>query len=87
MSARDLIAMPLRTAWDRFKTEGVPAAAPPLREREVRRAYYCGATAMLRMLNLIAELPEDERAAVMQCLRSEVNLFNATLGTELEGKL
>lgn len=80
------LARPLHNSWALFMQFRLPGM-PDDELVEFRRAYYGGASALLTLLQHIAELPEHERGAVMNALQAEITMHLATVGSVLEGKV
>lgn len=83
----DTVFKPLGDTWRSYLDAAFAQRAPALQVVEVRRAYYCGAHALLLLLEHTADLPDPDKAVVMRAIKAELSLFNATLGTSLEGRI
>lgn len=75
MSRKNLIS----NAWATFEESVIPAGAPELQKRDLKRAFYGGAGALLkdlmRVLDEGAE-PTDEDLEVMDDVVKELFQFN-----------
>ncbi len=72
--------------WYGFRTTTIPANAPQEQLDDMRRAFFCGASALF---TLIARLgPDDEETAMrqMSSIQREVDKFGAELDKEILGK-
>lgn len=63
--------------WMMFETQVMPLNAPPIQRKEMRRAFYAGAHAMLEECVLAAGLPQDDAVAVLRSLNNESAAFGA----------
>lgn len=63
--------------WALFESSVMPKDAPPIQRQEMRRAFYSGAEAMLRIQHAIASgtVSEDAGVAILQGLHEELHGF------------
>lgn len=67
----------LAQLWDEFVAKVIPADAPEIQRKEMRRAYYAGAHAALTNLGRCSRLPKVISLAVVGGMQDELQLFNA----------
>lgn len=77
---------PLAEAFATYASAALEDAGA-IQQQEVRRAFYSGAFAWNAMLQGIVDLPEDLQARLMNAMDTELQVFRATLGSTLEGKV
>ena len=63
--------------WGSFQTMVIPENAPPVQIQEMKRAFYGGVEAMMRIQFNIADLSEDAGVAILEETRKELNQFVA----------
>jgi len=76
----------LANAFAVYASAAVGTANPELHQA-MRRAFYCGAFAHNALLQGIVELPAEAQAQMMNSVESELRVFQATLGSTVEGKV
>lgn len=65
----------LKDEWNRFERSVIDPDAPLVQRREMRRAFYGGATAMLFMMLRNAKNSDAAGVALIESWRKEVNQF------------
>lgn len=66
----------LKDLWGPFAQAACPAEASPQQVIEMRKAFYSGAMAMMKMVEAISTtLPDDEAFAVLERLEREYRAF------------
>lgn len=73
MSAR------IQKAWMSLRHQAIPADASQVQLTEMRRAFFCGAQAMLREVLDASDLQEEQAMKVMDQLHSELGQFSKDL--------
>lgn len=63
--------------WQTFEALVMPANAPPIQRQEMRRAFYAGAEAMMRVQWNIGgeEISEDAGVQILEGCRDELQRF------------
>lgn len=63
----------IRKQWDIFNTTVIPADAPAIQRKEMRRAFYAGAEALLRINFEIGgeNVSEDQGMTILNGLNEE----------------
>jgi len=69
--------------WADFEQRIVPKGAPAVQRIEMRRAFYSGARALLRLMNDIGEVSDDAGAAILDGIDQELDAFGKAV---LEGR-
>lgn len=80
-------AQPMARLFATYGESALPAAAGHIQRQEVRRAFYCGAVAAVKLLDSLQEQTDEVMEAGCAELQAELRTFAATLGTCLEGKV
>lgn len=64
--------------WALFEASVMPKNAPPIQRQEMRRAFYSGAAALLRIQLVIGSetVSEDAGVAILQGLHEELHAFS-----------
>lgn len=67
----------LETQWNTYDERVIPKTAGPTQRRELRRAYYAGAAAMLSTLDKISLAGDDDdvTGASIEDLSNELDAF------------
>jgi hypothetical protein len=65
----------LKRQWDLHRTFMVPADAPQVRIRELRRTFYAGAEAALKIQKVLATLEGDVAVAGLEGVFRELHRF------------
>lgn len=63
--------------WERFRKHVVPKDAPPVQVQEMRRSFYAGVEAMLRIQFAISDgaMSEDAAVAILEGVHDECCRF------------
>lgn len=77
----------LAQIWAKVAEEALPPNLKREERIEARRLFYLGAESLRQLQLAAADLTDDNRRNFDNAIRSELNLFRATAGTELEGKV
>lgn len=77
----------LQTAWLAFEGVQLQADAPAELRLLLRRAFFTGAYSHRELSRAVAELAPADAAVQGDSLRQELQVFAATVNTELEGKV
>jgi hypothetical protein len=64
-------------AWKNFQGNVIPADAPPVQAREMRRAYYAGASVAISAIVNIGEGAPINRQVRIEALLAELTEFAA----------
>lgn len=75
------------TAWQQYERLKVPADAPAEARLAVRRAFYAGAYVHRDLQRHIEQLAPADAEAQAATVQQEIDVFAATVHTELEGKV
>ncbi len=78
---------PVHELWQAARQDLLPADATPEQEREVRRVFYVGVLCLHQLQQGFADLPPADRAGLDRALQTELAIFRATVGTELEARV
>lgn len=72
--------------WKGFQEECVPLAAPEIQVREMKRAFFAGAQAVLNTINdaIAEELPNEEVGKVLPAIGVEIDRYAAQLARTTE---
>lgn len=73
----------IQQQWETFAKAVMPPNASPVQVREMRRAFYGGCEAMMRIQWNVADMSEEAGIAVLQGCHEEVEQFALTV---LRGK-
>lgn len=67
----------IQAQWSTFEAMVVPKNAPPVQRQEMRRAFYAGAEAMMRIQWAIGDesISEDAGVAILEGCRDEAQRF------------
>lgn len=65
----------VRCQWDLFRAMVVPADAPPVQVKEMRRSFYGGIEAALRIQQRLAEDEEDVAVEKLESVFEECKQF------------
>lgn len=63
--------------WMMFEVQVMPPGTPPIQRKEMRRAFYAGAHAMLEECVSAAALDEDAAVEALRRLNNEAAAFGA----------
>jgi hypothetical protein len=69
----------IREQWEIFNKLVMPKDAPHIQIREMRRSFYAGAEAMLRIQSAMVDYSDDIAVAMLQGLHDEIELFAAEM--------
>lgn len=61
--------------WTDYSLRVMSARASTMQRIETRRAFYAGAAAMMKLVNIAAEAPEREACQKMMMLDAELHRF------------
>lgn len=61
--------------WAAFERMVLPPNAPPIQRKEMRRAFYAGAQALLKLQYQMDNVSEDAAMGLMSGWRDELVLF------------
>lgn len=75
----------LSTAWREYERLQLPADAGPEARQAVRRAFYAGAYCLRDLQQHVAQLAPADAQVHGATLAQELDVFAATVHTELEG--
>lgn len=66
----------LEKEWESLAAKVIPEDAPEIQHREMKRAFYMGATATMALTTEMAStLSEDDGVVFMRSLRREIHEF------------
>lgn len=65
----------IQEQWESFHSLVVPKNAPPVQVTEMRRAFYSGVEAMLRIQWALGDMSEDAAVAALEGVHDECRRF------------
>jgi len=65
----------IQEQWEQFRKLIVPADAPPVQVQEMRRSFYAGVEAMLRIQLAFAAYEEDTAVVMLEGIYDECTRF------------
>lgn len=71
--------MTIEQHWEDLAAKALPAGAPPIQRREMKRAFYAGVASAMKVIDEATELPEEEAMAAMNNMYKELIAFGVKL--------
>lgn len=78
---------PVSSCWAEARLQVLPADATREDIDTARRLFVLGALCLWQLQQLMRERPAAQQAQFEEELRAELAVFQATVGTELEGRV
>ncbi len=70
----------IESKWQLLQVVAIDARAPAIQRREMRRAFYAGASALLQILGETEGLSDAATEAIIEGLQAECLAFGISVG-------